>query len=354
MKHAKRLLCLVLCLALLLTLSPVASSAANITFLAVNDTIPLPLDSATMPFYANSLLYIPVSLFDVDALGIVPLYDSATRTLTIFNDVRSLAFDLDGGTMTNENGTIFAVQIISRNGQFFVPALYCAYHFGLGISFLTSLGGYAVVRFTTGSQVYDDELFIEKANNLIEYRAGQYLEAAKPSGGESTAPQPDEPDTPDDEPEEEDPKAPAVLYLAITGAAHMDDALRALENVNLQGAFFFTCEEIEENADLVLRLFGLGHTIGLIADGNENAANDALARITHTRAVCTLVQPDGQAPEYGVSFFAPAQPMSLAQALEAEQTSQLYVLDSSTVAVTVNRALSAGAQLPLLRETTRL
>ena len=184
MRRLRRLLSALLCLALLLALAPAAYSTADITFLAVNDTIPIALSSATMPFYANSLLYIPLSLFDVDTLGVVPLYDSASRTLTLFNDARALHFDLDEGTMTNENGTIFSAQVISRGGQLFVPALYCAYHFGLSVSFLTSIGGYSVVRFTTGSQVYDDELFIEKANNLIEYRAAQYL------GGHSALPLP--------------------------------------------------------------------------------------------------------------------------------------------------------------------
>ena len=173
MKRFRKFLAGLLCLALLLALAPAASMTADITFLAVNDTIPIALSAATMPFYANSLLYIPLSLFDIDALGVVPLYDSAARRLTMFNDTRTLVFDLDEGTMTNENGTIFSAQVISRGGVLFVPALYCAYHFGLSVSFLTSIGGYSVVRFTTGSQVYDDDLFIEKANNLIEYRAAQ-------------------------------------------------------------------------------------------------------------------------------------------------------------------------------------
>lgn len=351
MKAAKRALCTVLCLALMLALAPGAASTVDITFLAVNDTIPLPLERATMPFYANSLLYIPISLFDIDALGIVPRYDSAAHTITIFNDERSLIFDLDEGTMTNENGTIFSAQIISRSGQFFAPALYCAYHFGLNISFLTSLGGYSVVRFTTGSQVYDDELFIEKANNLIEYRAGLYLGSAA-SGDDGRDPAPADPDEPDGDTPEEPPRQPAVLYLAVTGAARMAACLSALESAGVRAAFFFTADEIEPNAELLLRLYGSGHTIGLIADGSEKAGNDALERLLHTRAVCCLVPAGGEAPDYGVRFFAPEEPPSLAQALALEGTPQLYVLDAAEVSITLSRAQGVGALLPQLRETS--
>ena len=346
MKRLRRLLSALLCLALLLALAPAAYSTADITFLAVNDTIPIALSSATMPFYANSLLYIPLSLFDVDTLGVVPLYDSASRILTLFNDARALHFDLDEGTMTNENGTIFSAQVISRGGQLFVPALYCAYHFGLSVSFLTSIGGYSVVRFTTGSQVYDDELFIEKANNLIEYRAAQYLESVLPSGS-GTQPEPDAPDDPE--------KEPAVLYLAVTGAENMAEALRAFEAAGLRGAFFFTHDEIVLHIELILRLYGGGHTVGLIADGQEASANDDLARILHTRAVCTLVLPGQHAPDFGVSFTALGdQQLTLEAALEVEQTPQLFLVNSAAAAQTIAAAQEAGAALLQLRETSPL
>ena len=354
MKRLRRLLSALLCLALLLALAPAAYSTADITFLAVNDTIPIALSSATMPFYANSLLYIPLSLFDVDTLGVVPLYDSASRTLTLFNDARALHFDLDEGTMTNENGTIFSAQVISRGGQLFVPALYCAYHFGLSVSFLTSIGGYSVVRFTTGSQVYDDELFIEKANNLIEYRAAQYLESVLPSGS-GTQPEPDAPDDPEKEPDDEPEKEPAVLFLAVTGAENMAEALRAFEAAGLRGAFFFTHDEIALHIELILRLYGGGHTVGLIADGQEASANDDLARILHTRAVCTLVLPGQHAPDFGVSFTALGdQQLTLEAALEVEQTPQLFLIDSAAAAQTIAAAQEAGASLLQLRETSPL
>lgn len=45
---------------------------------------------------------------------------------------------------------------------------------------LESQDGYPVLRFTTGSEVYDDSLFIEKAENLIAYRVAQQSSASDP------------------------------------------------------------------------------------------------------------------------------------------------------------------------------
>ena len=46
---------------------------------------------------------------------------------------------------------------------------------------LESQDGYPVLRFTTGSEVYDDSLFIEKAENLIAYRVAQQSSASDPA-----------------------------------------------------------------------------------------------------------------------------------------------------------------------------
>lgn len=357
MRRSKKIISFLLCIALIVCLCPTAD-ATGIIFLAVNDSIPLALTSATMPFYANSLLYVPISLFDVAALNIVPLYDSAAGTFTVVSGTRLLTFDLNNSTMTNENGTIFSVQVISRSGTLFIPVIYCAYHFGFGVSTLTSLGGYPVIRFTTGTQVYDDVLFIEKANNLIEYRVAQYLGTdteAPPSSDEGDSPQKPE-DTPDTEPEDEPPEdiaQPAEIYLAFTNAAQMPAACSALESINLKAAFFFTESEILSNSELILQLFAGGHTIGLIADGSETAANEALDRILHTKALCSLVSDDaGENAGIGRKFRWVTEQPSPDKAAQIESIPQLYIVKSEDAAQVLSAFLDAGANLHQLRETT--
>jgi hypothetical protein len=357
----KRLISIFLCIVLVVCLIP-AANAADITFLAVNDSIPVALTSDSMPFYANGLLYVPLTLFDTAALNVVPLYDSSTRTLTMMSDSRSLTFDLDNGTMTNENGTIFTAQVISRSGVLFVPAIYCAYHFGIEMSMLTSQGGYSVARFTTGAQVYDDVLFIEKANNLIEYRANQYLDSITPeqpsaSTGDSqqtaTGQTPEDEDEPEDEPEED--ALPAVIYLAITNADSMRSALQALEQHDLHAAFFFQSDEIEDNADLIRCLFASGQTVGLIADGTEQIGNERLDRILTTKTLCYLSGEAASDNDIGMTFHwdAETQP-SLEDAVLIESTPQLYVVDSAEVGHTLSYLLEAESILPQLRETTQI
>ncbi len=357
MRKLRRILSVVMCVALVFCLCS-AASASGIVFLAVNDSIPVALSADTMPFYHSGLLYVPATLFDVEALNIIPVY--STGALTISSGSRSLMFDLNDGTMTTESGSVLSVQVISRSGVLFVPASQCAAHFGLGLSVLTSLGGYTVVRLTTGSQVYDDVLFIEKANNLIEYRVSQYLGTDTPT----TTPTPDTPgqsttlpqtgsDAPpeDDEPVQADP---AEIYLAITNAAHMESALYALNSANLKAAFFFTYDEILSHADLVLQLYTGGHTIGLIAGEDEAEANEMLDRLLHTKALCRLTdQTDDNADINGISFLRPSAQPDAAKAAEIELIAQLYVVDSADVPQTLSVFQSAGANLHQLRETTQ-
>ena len=91
----------------------------------------------------------------------------------LFTRARRLIFDLAEETVQDEDGNVSTVSVSYRGGVLYVPLGLCASHFGLSTSMLTSAGGYTVLRFTTGSQVYEDSLFIEKAENLIAYRIAQ-------------------------------------------------------------------------------------------------------------------------------------------------------------------------------------
>ena len=169
MKYRK-LLCVLLALALLLALAPMAGAEGDLFFVAVNDTIPVTLTS--LPYTSGGVVYVPYTAFDARPGGVVSAYNATAQTFVLFTKDSRLVFDLATGETSDENQNTSTQTALFRNGLLYIPLIFCASHFGLKVSMLESQDGYPVLRFTTGSEVYDDSLFIEKAENLIATRAG--------------------------------------------------------------------------------------------------------------------------------------------------------------------------------------
>lgn len=362
---ARRLICLILVLLLAALLVLPASGAAQLAFVAVNDTIPLTLSGGELPFYSGGMLYLPYTVFNTSSLGFYPSYTPDNGTLTLFSRNQRLIYDLAGGTVTDETKLVQYYPAISRNGTVFLPAAFSANHFGVQVSVLTSQSGYTVVRFTTGSQVYDDSLFIEKAENLISYRVEQYEASIQPpSGGETTTdpPTPVPPETTDptdkeDEPEEE----PAQVYLAVVGADTMEATLTSLKQKDISAAFFLTAEEIRENGALVRRIISEGHTVGLTCpDGQAPSealreANDALDRVLGRKTLLALV-PEG-ADTTGIEtaycfFYRPTVRLTATEAAQAHGESCLLVGDGTLLASGLGILQEADCTFGRLSETT--
>lgn len=369
----RRLLCLLLVLLLAALLVLPASGAAQLAFVAVNDTIPLTLSGGELPFYSNGMLYVPYTVFNSTSLGFYPSYTPDNGTLTLFSRNQRLVYDLSGGTVTDENKLVQYIPAVSRNGTIFLPAAFSANHFGVQVSDLTSQSGYTVVRFTTGSQVYDDSLFIEKAENLISYRVEQYEDSIqKPSSGGSTgndAPStPSTPSTnipgtttPQDNPEDTPDEEPAQVYLAVVGADTMEALLPTLSRENLQAVFFLTADEILQNSDLVRRIVSEGHTVGLTCEDGGNAAdgleaaNAALDRVLGRKTLLALV-PEGAdlaGIESAYCFFTrPANRLTATQAAQSHGESCLLVGDGQVIANGLPILQEAQCTFALLTETT--
>ena len=152
------------------------SADGELFFVAVNDTIPLTL--TVFPTYSGGTLYVPYQVFDSQPCGVTPSYNQTRQTYVLFNRSRQMLFDLAAGTVSDESGSVSTANVLYRSGILYLPLTFCASHFGLKTTMLESAGGYQVLRFTDGSEVYDDSLFIEKAENLIAYRVQQYAGGA--------------------------------------------------------------------------------------------------------------------------------------------------------------------------------
>lgn len=161
----RRILSLLLIVAMLACLCVPVSADGELFFVAVNDTIPLTL--TVFPTYSGGTLYVPYQVFDSQPCGVTPSYNQTRQTYVLFNRSRQMLFDLAAGTVSDESGSVSTANVLYRSGILYLPLTFCASHFGLKTTMLESAGGYQVLRFTDGSEVYDDSLFIEKAENLI-------------------------------------------------------------------------------------------------------------------------------------------------------------------------------------------
>ena len=367
---ARRLICLILVVLLAALLVLPASGAAQLAFVAVNDTIPLTLSGGELPFYSGGTLYLPYTVFNTSSLGFYPSYTPDNGTLTLFSRNQRLVYDLSGGTVTDEDKLVQYIPAISRGGTVFLPAAFSANHFGVQVSVLTSQSGYTVVRFTTGSQVYDDSLFIEKAENLISYRVEQYEASTQtPSGGGTATDTPSTPSTvtpgttdPEDT-EEEPEEEPAQVYLAVVDADTMEAMLSPLKQQNISAAFFLTAEEILDHGTLVRQIVAEGHTVGLTCPENQEAAealreaNDALDRVLGRKTLLALV-PEGtdlSGMENAYCFFyRPTVRLTATEAAQAHGESCLLVGDGSVLSSGLAILQEADCTFGRLSETTIL
>ena len=149
--------------------------AADIWFVAVDDSIPVTLTGGSVPFYYNNQLYVPYSAFDSEVLNVFSIFDSTQNILAMYNIDHRLTFDISAGTVTDFNGNTESTAALSRSGSIYVPVFYVSSYFGLGCNLLEGSGGYPIIRLTSGNEVYDNDKFITQSKTLVEYRVTQYL-----------------------------------------------------------------------------------------------------------------------------------------------------------------------------------
>lgn len=349
---ARKMLSVVLILAVLISLCVPAQADGELFFVAVNDTIPLTL--TVFPTWSGGTLYVPYQVFDSQPCGVAPSYNQVKQTYVLLSRNRQMLFDLATGTVSYENGKSSSVTVLYKNGILYLPLNLCASHFGLKTTMLESKDGYQALRFTDGSEVYDDSLFIEKAENLIAYRVQQNkTDAQQPEA-------PSEPATPSTRPPQTTPtpeKTPATVYLAFTNSGSMRSSMDALKAYNLKGTFFLTEAELLDDPSLVFELLAAGHTIGLSVEEEETdipaalrRANDALAALICQKSLLVLLPAQTQAPEEYCAFYRPAVPVTAAEAAESESAQLLICADDAANVLYTLRA--AEAHILQLLETT--
>ena len=352
----KRLIPFLLVLTMLLLCMSGVSASGTLCFVAVNDTIPLTLSGDATPYYAGGTLYIPYSAFNANPGNVVISNNTDKNTLVLFTRTLRLVLDLTENTVTDEKDNVSPVTVAYRNGILFIPAS-AASHFGLSVSLLTSQSGYPILRFTNGTQVYDDDLFVEKAENLIQYMVQQSssgVTSGSEGGGAATT-QPQE----NEEPPQETP--PATVYLAFAGDAVTQETLDLLAANDLRAAFFLTAEQMVLQTDLVRAIYAAGHTVGITAEGSSMdyavalaQANEAMDSALFCKSLFALVPEERAEGLTGYRLLTYSETVPTVQeVLSATGTPQLLLCRVDAGAA-IEVLLAANADLPQLLETTVL
>lgn len=348
----RKALCMLLVFALLLCLCVPAMADGDLFFVAVNDTIPLTL--TVFPTYSGGTLYVPYQVFDSQPCGVTPSYNQVKQTYVLLSRNKQLLFDLAAGTVSSESGSVTTANVLYKGGILYLPLTFCAAHFGLKTTMLESADGYQVLRFTDGSEVYDDSLFIEKAENLIAYRVQQNKSEVQTTGRPAERPNNTAQGTQQDPAAE---KKPATVYLAFTDSSTMRDSMAALEKYNLTGTFFLSETEIQSDPALIFELLSAGHTLGITAEDNAedpaaalSRANEALSALICQKTLLALLPANAPAPDGYCVFYQPTSPISAADAAASENAHLLVCeADAESVLYTL---FSADARVLQLLETT--
>lgn len=300
MNWKKCLLSLLCAAAIVLGISLSGAQAAEgkITILALNDQVITPISSTNMPIQVGGTYYLPYTVFDpnvVDVdLGVK--YSLRDNVLTLYTKQALLKYDLNAGTCEDRDGSTGYTRAIVRGSMIYVsmPSV-CSY---FGIQFYQEATVYGqVIRLTTSSAVLSDRDFMDSAlSTSIADAYKKYWQAQEslnpsPSPSQSVSPSPSV-TTPSPSPSPTNTDSGDKRYVTVSLAfRHTDgtglaDILDILARENRTALFFMPPDAIGDNAALIRRMVGAGHSVGLSVAGGP--ASDATQLLTEGNRLLEL------------------------------------------------------------------
>jgi len=359
----RRCISLLCILSVLMALFIPIRATEDVCFTAVNDRI-LPLTSGTMPMWSSGMLYVPYSVFDSGttgvSLGTSSTYSKSSGVVSIFNLQEMMVFDLEAGTCVDlHTGTSISARAVSRNGTAYVPVSQVCAFFGLNYTYLSTDYGY-LVRITNydkgDNRTLSDSRFIDAGSNIMKNRLRDYKQTLAQEQLPATPTQPSAP------PQPEEPSAiPAMLAVRCDVGENTLSIAQTLENFGLTALFLFPTQQVSENGALIRRLLGVGHSVGLLAEGESTEqtlellkqGQASLATVAHSRTFFALV-PDTQLETVRGAGWA-CWTGVVAAATEADESSYLYVREvlrtlpkTQLVTLTLDDSRFSAQHLPAL------
>mgnify|MGYP001024549231 CR=1 FL=1 len=274
MRRWKQVLLPVLCAALLLgLLVPASGAVGNVNLMAVNERVLMDLTVENMPRTVNGVLYVPYTMLSNQvngfSLGVSALYSNTRRTVLVTDGgQKGVIFDTQANTAMDLEGNSAPVRAMVRNSTVFLPIDWLCEYFGTINCTRTQTPYGTLIRVTSASAILSDQDFADAAANNLASARNRYLESGGLGEGVDAVPS--------GEVEPSEPLSGAELYLAFRWGEEAGECARLVEGGEQRALFLFALEEIAGQDDLVRRLVGAGHTLGLVLDGET--VEDCLAQ----------------------------------------------------------------------------
>ena len=300
MNWKKCLLSLLCAAAIVLGISLSGAQAAEgkITILALNDQVITPISSTNMPLKVGGTYYLPYTVFDpavVDVdLGVK--YSLRDNVLTLYTKQALLKYDLNAGTCEDRDGNTGYTRAVVRGSMIYVSMPSVCSFFGIQ-SYQEATPYGQVIRLTTSSAVLSDRDFMDSAlSTSIADAYKKYWQAQEslnpsPSPSQSVSPSPSV-STPSPSPSPTNTDSADKRYVTVSLAfRHTDgtglaDILDILARENRSALFFMPTDAIGDNAALIRRMVGEGHSVGLSVGGGP--ASDAAQMLSEGNRLLEL------------------------------------------------------------------
>lgn len=261
MKNSHRPIALLLALCVIagVVLTEARGASDDVCFLATNDKL---LELTYMPYFSGGNIYVPCWMFG--AFKINYSYLSKGTVVMLYTEQDQVFFDLTNTKTYDAYDNQYSDFAVYRNGEIYLPVDFVCDYFGLSWSYIVGRTYGNVIRVKDRNEVLDDAQFIEGAYTLMKSRYEAYI-AAQPvpviTPGPSVTPGPSA------TPEPNNNRENITVYITFTGLP-ADDILSILSRYGVSAGFFLTIEELEENPDMVRKLYGAGHKVGVLCTGD--------------------------------------------------------------------------------------
>lgn len=288
----KKTIAAILLIAMIAVAIALPSFAAETVYFTSVNNILMQLNDDTMAINYDGVMYLPYTVFNSHELGTFAVYSQSAQIVTVFGNGVQLYFNLQDGTTYDTFDTKYRQRAISSNGRIYLPiALTCDY-FGINYSVISGNKYGTIIRLTVGSAL-DDAAFSSAASALMKSRLDDYNKTkSTPTPTVTPTPTPTPVRTPTPGGTNSEDHSDISVYLSFWG---IDDdntprILTMLQSRANPATFFVSPLEIAAHPDIIRRISGSGHTIGIICGSEFEADYKYAASLLYDAAqTCTFI-----------------------------------------------------------------
>ena len=258
----KKLISLILAIALLAVLFMLPTNAAGETFVAVGNTV-LPLGGPA-PIYSSGVWYIDYQCLTTGGL-VSSSYNSTERILVLYTWDTTLIFNLNETTAhTVAEKVKYKAVSFASSGTVYVPAKFTAQMLGFDYAILTDI---PMIRIKRSSDIPND-IFLYMAEKAAKEELERYN--ASKNNQQSQSGTDDKPSTENDQQTTQNTEKKYIaLTFNIKDGKKLPSSLDSLSRYGYRAAFFIQGSTVAECEDAIRRAVASGHTIGTLSENGD-------------------------------------------------------------------------------------